>query len=137
MSQTLGDKIRSLLAERQMNQADLVRMTGISKATVSELINNKQKSTSLELSRKIAKALRVSPMYFLEEAQPSQYEMMVTLPDSLRKFVTNKENLEYLFLAKKLKNKHLHPETVEKIICAYEAFVDNGERKVLKWKQKK
>lgn len=125
MNFSVGDKIKHLLTIRDMNQADLVKVTGISKATVSDLINNKQKSTSIDTINRIARALRVSPVYFIEEEAVTPFEAVTHLPEYIRQFILDGENMDYLLLAHKLKDKELPPDVVEKIIDSYEALIKN------------
>lgn len=120
MSKSVGDKIKHVLTLRNMKQADLVKLTGISKATVSDLINNKQKNTSIETLERIAKALRVSPVYFLEEQAATPFEAVPHLPEHIKNFVLNSENMDYLVLAHKFKILDLPVEVIEKIIESYE-----------------
>ncbi|ADG81537.1 transcriptional regulator, XRE family [Thermincola ferriacetica] len=125
MNNTLGDKIKHLLFLRSMKQADLVKVSGVSKATISELINNKQKNPSIETIEKIAKALRVSPLYFLEENAVTPLEVAPHLPQHIREFILNSENMDYIVLAHKLKSKNLPVEVMEKIIESYESLIQN------------
>lgn len=125
MNTSVGDKIRHLLSVRNMKQADLVKLTGISKATISDLINNKQKNTSLEIIERIAAALRVSPIYFLEEQAVTPLEAVPHLPQNIQKFILDSENMNYIILAHKLKTKDLPVEIVEKIIESYEFLLKN------------
>ena len=122
---SIGKKIKHLLTLREMNQADLVRQSGVSKATVSDLINDKQKSTSLELVNRIAKALRVPPGYFLDENAFTPFEAVPDLPLEIRKFILNEENMDYLVLAHKMKTMDLPVEVIEKIIESYISLIKN------------
>ncbi|WP_366924255.1 helix-turn-helix domain-containing protein [Metallumcola ferriviriculae] len=125
MSNNLAQKIRHLLAVRNLNQAELVRLSGLSKATVSDLINGKQKSASVKTIQQLSKALRVSSQYFLEEDTVTPLELTSHLPDHIRDFILNSENMDYIILAHKLKSKELPPKAVEKIIETYEALMLN------------
>lgn len=118
----MGERIRHLLALREMSQADLVRLSGLSKATVSDLINNKQKTTSVDTIRLIARAVRVSPAYFMEENAMTPFEAVPHLPEHIKEFILNSENMDYLLLAHKLKTKDLPAEVVDKIIETYETI---------------
>jgi len=122
---SIGKKIKHLLSLREMNQAELVRQTGISKATISDLINDKQKTTSLELVNRIAKALRVPPSYFLDENAVTPFEAVPDLPEEVRRFILNEENMDYLVLAHKIKTMDLPVEVIEKIIESYISLIKN------------
>lgn len=126
---SIGKKIKHLLSLREMSQADLVRQTAISKATISDLINDKQKNTSLELVKRIAKALRVSPLYFLDENAVTPFEAIPSLPQEIRQFILNEENMDYLVLAHKIKAMDLPVEAIEKIIESYVYLVKKSSMK--------
>ncbi len=126
---SIGKKIKHLLSLREMSQADLVRQTAISKATISDLINDKQKNTSLELIRRIAAALRVSPLYFLDEKAATPIEAIPNLPQEIRQFILNEENMDYLVLAHKIKTMDLPTEAVEKIIESYVYLIKKSSMK--------
>jgi len=126
---SIGKKIKHLLSLREMSQADLVRQTAISKATISDLINDKQKNTSLELVKRIAKALRVSPLYFLDENAVTPLEAIPNLPQEIREFILNEENMDYLVLAHKIKAMDLPAEAIEKIIESYVYLVKKSSMK--------
>ncbi|MBU7007280.1 helix-turn-helix domain-containing protein [Phosphitispora fastidiosa] len=126
---SIGKKIKHLLSLREMSQADLVRQTAISKATISDLINDKQKNTSLELVKRISKALRVSPLYFLDENAVTPFEAIPNLPQEIRQFILNEENMDYLVLAHKIKVLDLPAEAVEKIIESYVYLVKKSSMK--------
>lgn len=64
---TVGDKINEILEIRGLKQADLHRLTGISRGHISEICGNKRPSIMLDTVRRIAKALNIHPAYFLEE----------------------------------------------------------------------
>ena len=121
---SIANKIKHLLAVRELNQADLARQSGVSKATISDLINNKQKNTSLELINRIAKALRVSPAYFLDENAVTPFEVVTDLPENIRQFILNNENMDYLVLAHKIKTMELPVEVIEKIIESYLSIIN-------------
>jgi len=126
---SIGKKIKHLLSLREMSQADLVRQTAISKATISDLINDKQKNTSLELIRRIAAALRVSPLYFMDENAVTPFEAIPNLPQEIRQFILNEENMDYLVLAHKIKTMDLPAEAVEKIIESYVYLIKKSSMK--------
>lgn len=122
---SIGSKIKHLLSLREMSQAELVRQSGISKATVSDLINDKQKNTSLELVTRLAKALRVSPAYFLDENAVTPFEAVPNLPEEIRQFILQEENMDYLILAHRIKNMALPVEVIEKVIDSYMSLIKN------------
>lgn len=121
----IGNKIKHLLSLREMTQAELVRQSRISKATISDLINDKQKNTSLELITRLAKALRVSPAYFLDDNAVTPFEAVPNLPEEIRQFILHEENMDYLVLAHKIKNMSLPIEVIEKVIDSYMTLIKN------------
>ena len=62
-AQTIGERIQNALEVREMTQADLARMTGMSQAVISQIVSGKTKDPHFSLVVAIAKALDVSLNY--------------------------------------------------------------------------
>jgi len=67
MAQSLGDKIRYWLEVREMRPAELSRLSGVSRGLISDLLNNKRTTTTIQTIQKISRVLRVPPRYFMED----------------------------------------------------------------------
>ncbi|TKI53593.1 helix-turn-helix transcriptional regulator [Lysinibacillus mangiferihumi] len=52
-------KLKEVLEERNMTQGELVKMTGLRQAVVSELVNNQRMSLKKEHITKICEALNI------------------------------------------------------------------------------
>lgn len=62
----LGDRIQARMQQLGMSQADVARRAGLSSGHVSDLVTgNKGKRVSAETVEKLARALKVSPSFFL------------------------------------------------------------------------
>lgn len=69
---TMGEKIGDLLSDRGINSQKLSEDTGIPKATISEIISDKDKNFGYKTIIKIAKALNVSVDYLVGlESEPT------------------------------------------------------------------
>ena len=62
----VGPRLRRLRRERVFSQQDLVRMTGVSQATLSYLEQGKREARASTL-RKLAEALGVEPKELMKE----------------------------------------------------------------------
>lgn len=60
---TLGERIEEKLNERDWNQADLVRKSGVSKAVISVLLSDPSKGLRADSLFAIATALQVDPVW--------------------------------------------------------------------------
>ncbi len=118
-SKTVGDKINELLEVRGMRQADLARLTGISKGHLSDVCSNKKTSVMLDTIRKIAKALNIHPAYFLEEDTVGPSFILEHLTQAQRQLILDPERgLPWIKLSEKAAKKGLSPEKIERIINA-------------------
>jgi len=61
-----GKRLRRLRRERALSQLDLVRMTGVAQATLSDLERGKRGARASTL-RKLAEALGVEPKELMKE----------------------------------------------------------------------
>ena len=61
-----GKKLRKLRREKALSQQDLMRMTGIAQATLSDLEGGKREARASTL-RKLAQALEVQPKELMKE----------------------------------------------------------------------
>ena len=62
-AQTIGERIQNALEVREMTQADLARMTGMSQAVISQIVSGKTKDPHFSRVVAIAKALDMSLNY--------------------------------------------------------------------------
>ncbi|RWT34369.1 helix-turn-helix domain-containing protein [Aeromonas caviae] len=60
---TLGQRIKERLSELGVRPAELCRLSGVSKATMSEIINNSERDLRAASLFAIAAALRVDPVW--------------------------------------------------------------------------
>ena len=61
-----GKRLRKLRREKALSQQDLMRMTGIAQATLSDLEGGKREARASTL-RKLAQALEVQPKELMKE----------------------------------------------------------------------
>lgn len=122
-----GRKLRHMLELRDMTQSDLVKATGLSKNLISGLASDTLTNTSTDTIKRISEALRVSPAYFLAEHAYTPLEAL-DLSDQLKTFILSLESMDYLILAKKLEEKQIPPEYIEKIVSAYEEVMKKDNK---------
>ncbi|MHB8172114.1 MAG: helix-turn-helix domain-containing protein [Thermincolia bacterium] len=124
-----GRKIKHLLEQRDMSQADLVKATSLSKNLISGLVTDTLTNTSTDTILKIAKALRVSPAYFFIEHAYTPLEAL-ELPDHIKEFVLQLDNMDYLVLAEDWGKKKIPPDVIKKVVSAYEEVIYNNAKKL-------
>lgn len=74
MEMEIRIKLDEVLKQRNLTQKQLVEMTGIRAAAISELYNNQRKSINKEHLEKIAKALDINDINELIEIQKEATE---------------------------------------------------------------
>ena len=62
----IGEKLKELLALRNMRQSELARRTGVSKTTINSIITRNNKNVDFSLMEKIADVLDVPIEYFFD-----------------------------------------------------------------------
>ena len=113
-----------MLDVRGMTQADLIDATGLSRATINGLCNDAMTNTSTDTILKIASALHVSAAYFFEEHTYTPLELL-DLPEDIIEFIKDLDSMDYLVIAKELKDKDkMHPDDIKTIIAAYRSVMD-------------
>jgi transcriptional regulator with XRE-family HTH domain len=104
---TLGEKLRKLREEKQVTIMDINRLTGVAVGTIGDIERGKIQSPSIFTMEKIAKALKVSPLIFMED------------PDLARDSVT--EDISYLYDNEYL-NLFRDPDFQKYFNCAKRAY---------------
>ena len=107
----INDKFEELLKDRKTTLMDIERKTGLDHSHLSRIKNGDIKYPSINVVKKIANYFEISILYFTDD-EVNWYE---NLSPELKKFVT-KENIEYLKIIKKAKEKGLSPKILDKSI---------------------
>lgn len=118
-----GRKIKHMLAVRDMTQADLIRSTGLHKNLIMGLVNDRLTNTTTDTIIKISKALRISPAYFFTEHAYTPIEVLDDLPEHIKDFILDLDNMDYLELAQDISEKKIPTEYIDKIVSAYEDII--------------
>ena len=114
---TLGDKINELLRLRDMSQSQLAKDADMSRGVLSEICNNKRSSVTIDTLKKIAKALKIHPAYFLEDEAVGPADIMPHLTDEQRDFILNSnKSLPWIKLSQEADAKGLTPDKIRQII---------------------
>jgi transcriptional regulator with XRE-family HTH domain len=115
-NKTIGDKINELLRLRDLNRADLARLTDISTGHLSDICNNKKTSVTIDTLRRIAEALQIHPAYFLEDHALGPADILPHYSDEQRKFLLSQKSLPWVKLSQEAYEKGLSPEKIREII---------------------
>lgn len=120
MERQFGEKIRHLLNLRGLTQTELAEKSGISLGTVKALVNNRAKNTTVETLEKIAQVLGIELEYFFDSKRVTIFELLGDeVPEDIKEFILNQENIGFLELAKDLAETDLDPEVIRTIINNY------------------
>jgi len=109
-------KLKKLRLLRKMSTTELSRISGIHQTTISALENNKHASPGIDTVERLAKALRVSPLYFFEERVRTPFDLASDLPSELSDFLLREESLPYLMLSKKAFENGISSMTIEQLL---------------------
>jgi len=107
----IGERIKKIRTNRGMSSSELANLAGLSQQYISLAENNKT-TPSLKSLLKIAKALNVSLSVLIENNQDSSLVYNLA-DDDLKMFLMREENMDYIRLAKEIKDKNIPKEDVE------------------------
>lgn len=111
----LGSRLHRLRKKRGYTLEELEERAGVSKSYIHDIENGKRKSPSISILRRLADALGV-PLEVLLNFQAEEKYWITDLPPEIQSFVRDKGNIEYVKLSKKLKERNIDPQVIEKII---------------------
>ncbi|MCL6612442.1 MAG: XRE family transcriptional regulator [Peptococcaceae bacterium] len=124
---TRGDKILELIKLRKMTLADLRKAAGISRATMSRLMNSPEGyAPSDETINKIAAVLEINPMYFRDEDVIGPGEIFPYLTEDDLKFFMDLRNLPFIKLTREIAERGISPEDMRKLVDILLATRDDG-----------
>ncbi|HBL23851.1 MAG TPA: hypothetical protein DDZ40_07005 [Deltaproteobacteria bacterium] len=113
---TLAMKLKKLRLLRKMSTTELSRISGIHQTTISALENNKHASPGIDTVERLARALRVSPLYFFEDRVRTPFDLVNDLPSEISDFLLREESLPYLMLSKKAFENGISSMTIEQLL---------------------
>lgn len=111
-----GDKLRSLRELRKLSTTQLSKASGVSQSFISDIENKRRKSPTKDTIEKLAKALRISPMYFFDDDARTPLDIMPNMPVDLKGFVIDLENMPYMKVTKKAKENGISAEMLDSLI---------------------
>lgn len=114
---TRRDKILELLKLRKMTMADLRKEAGVSRATMSRLMNDpKGYAPSDHTIKKIAEVLEINPLYLKDENVIGPEEIFPYLTQDDLRFFMDLKNLPFIKLTKEIADKGISPEDMKKLV---------------------
>ena len=111
----IGEKIKYVRKIREMNASELAKAADLSTAYISDLENGVKLSPSIEAVKRIAKALHIDAGYFVSDNAILPQQVM-EVPDALYRYMTDKEKLPYIELAKAIDEQGVSPEAAKKLL---------------------
>lgn len=116
-SKTRKDKIAELIKLRNMTLGELRKAAGLSRATMSRLLNEPDGySPSEETIKKIAAVLEINPLYLKDEDVIGPEEIFPYLTEDDLKFFMDLRNLPFIKLTKQMAEKGISPEDMRKLV---------------------
>lgn len=112
----IATKLKKLRSLRQLAAAELSKLSGVHQTTISAIENGRHVSPGIETIEKLAKALKVSPLYFFEDRLRTPFDLIDNLPSGISDFLLREESLPYLLLSKEAYNKGISSRTIEQLI---------------------
>ncbi|HEY0614329.1 MAG TPA: helix-turn-helix domain-containing protein [Candidatus Elarobacter sp.] len=83
MSETFGERVRRLRAERGLSVSELAAAVGAADGTIRQIETGTVKSPNFHLGIRLAKRLRVDPAYLAGDDQPTSHERLEALEHRL------------------------------------------------------
>ncbi|MDI9561810.1 MAG: helix-turn-helix transcriptional regulator [Pseudomonadota bacterium] len=113
---TIAEKLKKLRSLRQVTAAELSQLSGVHQTTISAIENKRHVSPGIETIERLAKALKVSPLYFFEDRSRTPFDLVDNLPSDISDFLLREESLPYLLLSKDAYAKGISSKTMEQLI---------------------
>jgi len=113
---TIAEKLKKLRELRRLTTSELSKLSGVHQTTISAIENKRHASPGIETIERLAKALKVSPLYFFEDRSRTPFDLIDNLPNEISDFLLREESLPYLLLSKDAYAKGISSKTVEQLI---------------------
>ncbi len=114
---TRGDKILELVKLRKMTLPELRKAAGISRATMSRLMNDPEGYFPSEQTiKKIASVLEINPLYLKDDNVIGPGEIFPYLTEEDIKFFMDLRNLPFIKLTREMAEKGVSPEDMKKLV---------------------
>ena len=111
-----ASKLKKIRQIRKLTMSDLARLSGVHQTTISAIENEKHSSPSLDTIERLAKALRVSPIYFFEDRVQTPFDLYETLPEEIVEFLLLEDSLPYLMLSNEAYRGGVSSETLNQLL---------------------
>jgi len=116
MAKDIGKKLRKLRRLRKITTTDLARICDIHQTTISAIESGKHSSPGVDTIQKLAKALRISPLYFFEDTVVTPFDLVENLPDDVYEFLLREESLAYLKLSQEAYEKGISSSSLQQLL---------------------
>ncbi len=126
---TIGEKVKKLRTLRGLSTVELAKMSGVHQTTISAIENGRHSSPGLDTIEHLAKALRISPLYFFDDRVQTPFDLIEDLPSEISEFLLREESLPYLSLSKKAYDNGISSKTIEQLL---KVLQENHNEKGLK-----
>ena len=114
-----GEKLRALRESLNLTMADVEEMTGVKQATQSDVETGKNKNPRPATVDALCAALNKDPIYFYYDGDNLMELFPKEIPNEVRNFIFDTNNVSYLLLAVKIKNMGIAPEAAENLLVAF------------------
>lgn len=128
---SIGEKIRNLRLERQMSLGDLNKLTGVAIGTIGDIERGKVTNPGIFTLKKIARALGVSMLYFLDDDPAlniKDFEKSELFYDKEYISLFKNPNFKrYLEVTKKAYKAGINPQALDKLVEALITYCNQGK----------
>jgi transcriptional regulator with XRE-family HTH domain len=113
----ISEKLKRMRELRNYTTSQLAEISGVPQSTISKIENGKSTSPTIDTIKKLAKALNITPMYFLDDSLVTPFDFYDDWPEDVKKaFLDNEEGMAYLKVTEKAKQNGISPKALENIV---------------------
>lgn len=116
ITQNISTKLKKIRQIRKLSMSDLARLSGVHQTTISAIESEKHSSPSFDTIERLAKALRISPVYFFEDRVKTPFDLFEKLPEEVVEFLLREESLPYIMLSNEAYKGGVSSETLKQLV---------------------
>ncbi|MFA6808048.1 MAG: helix-turn-helix transcriptional regulator [Eubacteriales bacterium] len=112
----IGKKIKNIRLKKGLTAKELSISSGVTRSLISELETGKRNSTSIETISRIAKALQISPSYFIEQENSSVIGFSYSINEKICEFLNREDSKPYIDFAMQIQEMNIGPQSLDNFI---------------------
>lgn len=112
-----GEKLRKLRKNKGISLTQASDMLGVLPSYLSAVESGRKKNLRQETVEKICKVFNIHKNYFYIDDAMLLTDVYDDLPDDLRAYMIDQENMPYIKLSREIKNAGITPERLAQLIA--------------------